>query len=233
MSAQEQAKGGEHRTILKAVVGSQAHGLAGPDSDTDYRGVFVVPTTDILCLGGSARRTSWLERDDAGQVLADDVAWEVGHFLGLATKCNPSILECMAAPAFEADEWGRELRALLPSVWNPKGVRGAFVGYGLNQRKKMLDDKDKRPWKFACAYLRTLAAAECLLATGTVLMDTRGHTLHADLVRFKAGEASKGEIIDLCDQWTVYVEDAFAACRHEPNVAAANDYLLRLRRANW
>lgn len=36
--------------ILKVIVGSQAHGLATPASDFDYRGVFVVPTKEILCV---------------------------------------------------------------------------------------------------------------------------------------------------------------------------------------
>jgi predicted nucleotidyltransferase len=31
-------------TIYAVVVGSRAYGLAGPDSDTDRRGVFLAPT---------------------------------------------------------------------------------------------------------------------------------------------------------------------------------------------
>lgn len=221
------------RTILKALVGSRAHGLANAESDSDFRGVFVVPTSDILRIGGHAKRTSWIERDDSGSAINDDVSWEVAHFLHLATKCNPSILEAMAAPTFEADEWGRELRTLLPFVWNPKAVRDAFVGYGLNQRKKMLDDKDGRPWKYACAYLRTLAAGVHLLTVGEVLVDTRGHEVHPLLVRFKAGDTMKGEVINACEDWTRRIDAALAECRHEPNLEPVNDYLLRLRHAHW
>lgn len=221
------------RTILKALVGSQAHGLAGAASDHDYRGVFVVPTVDILRIGGHTKRTSWIERGDDGSAVADDVSWEVGHFLHLATKCNASILECLAAPTFEADEWGREMRSLLPFMWNPKGVRDAFVGYGLNQRKKMLDDKDGRPWKFACAYLRTLAAGVHLLDTGFVLVETRGHEIHDTLARFKAGDTTKGEVVDVCATWTARIEASFERCRHEPNMEPINDFLLRLRLEHW
>ena len=37
--------------ILKVLVGSQAHGLAGPESDKDFRSVFVMPTTDMFRVG--------------------------------------------------------------------------------------------------------------------------------------------------------------------------------------
>ncbi|MBI2020193.1 nucleotidyltransferase domain-containing protein [Candidatus Daviesbacteria bacterium] len=36
--------------ILKVLVGSKAHGLANKDSDTDYRGVFVESTSEILAM---------------------------------------------------------------------------------------------------------------------------------------------------------------------------------------
>ncbi len=58
-------------TILKVVVGSQAHGLATPESDFDYRGVFVVPTAEILSLNGTTKTTNWIEGKD------DDTSWEL------------------------------------------------------------------------------------------------------------------------------------------------------------
>lgn len=221
------------RTILKALVGSRAHGLANENSDSDYRGVFVVPTSEFLRIGGHTKRTAWIERDESGAVLNDNVSWEVGHFLYLATKCNPSILECLAAPVFDADGWGLELRALLPCVWNPQGVRDAFVGYALSQRQKMLEDKDKRPWKYACAYLRTLAAGEHLLRTGEVLVDMTGHETHGTLARFKDGDATKGDVINVCELWTRRIEDALTTCEHQAHLAPVNEFLLRLRYENW
>lgn len=49
--------------ILKALVGSRAHGLHTETSDYDYRGVHVLPTRDILSLGFKYSGTSWLEGD--------------------------------------------------------------------------------------------------------------------------------------------------------------------------
>lgn len=111
------------RELLKVVVGSQAHGLAGPTSDYDYRGVFAVPTVELLKIGGEdIKHTAWIEGKD------DDTSWEIGKFLFLATKCNPTILEAFLAPVVHADPFSEELRSFFPSVWNSIGVKNAFIG---------------------------------------------------------------------------------------------------------
>ena len=105
--------------ILKALVGSRAHGLAGPDSDADYRGVFVTPTSDLLRIGQRQSDTRWVEGEkaaDIGTAKVDDTAWELGHFLSLATHCNPTILEVFAAPVVAGTPEGYAVRELLPAV---------------------------------------------------------------------------------------------------------------------
>ena len=47
--------------LLKVIVGSRAHGLAGPESDYDYRGVFLHPTSHILSIGAKPKQTDWVE----------------------------------------------------------------------------------------------------------------------------------------------------------------------------
>lgn len=37
------------KQVLKVLVGSRAHGLHNQDSDFDYRGVYVAPTSDNRC----------------------------------------------------------------------------------------------------------------------------------------------------------------------------------------
>lgn len=224
--------------ILKVLVGSRAHGLHTDTSDYDYRGVFVQPTSAIVSLNGTVQQTSWIEGDDrrveqAGNKV-DDTAWEIGHFLRLATHCNPTILEVFAAPVEEITfPEGEDLRKLLPAVWNPKAVRDAFVGYGLNQRKKFLEDKDNRAHKYAVAYFRTLLQAERLLTHGVLTVNFRTHAEYATLMMFKQGLVSVGQVIDKCQQWEQYVREAAANCGHKPDLDQVNDFLLRVRKAHW
>ena len=217
--------------MLKVVVGSRAHGLADPDSDYDYRGVFVNPTREILSLFGSTKQTSWLEKDKPGG--EDDTAWEIGHFLHLALHCNPTILEVFTAPVVEATEEGRALKGLFPAVWHPKRVRDAFVGYGLNQRKKFLERKDARPNKYAGAYLRVLCQAERLLRTGSLVVDMTGHAEFNTLRRWRRGEYQVGEVIDKCLAWQVRVEEVAEACKQQPQPDMVDAFLLEIRRKHW
>ncbi len=231
------------KQILKVIVGSQAHGLATPTSDFDYRGVFLVPTSEILKLGNTKiQQTNWIEGND------DDTSWELGHFLNLATHCNPAILETFLAPMVPVGEqktlftetdkiyekYAEELRSLFRYVWNSNDVKNAFIGYGFNQRKKFLEDKDKRAPKYAAAFLRVLYNAYQLLSTGKFDVDLRGSEVYETVKRFKEGNYSRGEVIDACYTWQTKVEDAF---RKNPNKEAdldpVNDFLLRVRKENW
>lgn len=223
--------------ILKVLVGSRAHGLHTEQSDYDYRGVFVQPTQEILKIGGHVQRTSWVEGRDvkeAGNKI-DDTAWEIGHFLELATHCNPSILEVFAAPVVEeGTNWiGRTLQELFPAVWHPRRVRDAFIGYGLNQRKKFLEDKDQRPHKYAVAYLRVLLQAERLLTHGVLPTNMQYHEEYQTLIAFKTGVVSRGQVIDKCLYWQARVENAAEHCKHEPDLDKVNDFLLDVRRRYW
>ncbi len=217
-------------SILKVIVGSQAHGLATPESDFDYRGVFVTPTSELLKIGGDKNRTtSWIEGKD------DDTSWEIGHFLHLATKCNPTILETFLSPVESITPEGQELRDLFPYIWNSKDVMNAFIGYGLNQRKKFLERKDERPNKYAAAYARSLYNALELLTSGTFTIRIGDIKPIGDTVRkFKNGDYKIGDVIETC----VYLEERVRAAyeanpNKETDMDKVNEFLLKIRQNHW
>lgn len=222
--------------ILRVLVGSRAHGLHSETSDYDYRGVFVHPTEAVLSIvGDKPKDTSWVEHDpkQAGNTI-DDTSWEIGHFLKLSLQCNPTILEVFTAPVVGTPTAeGLELRSVFPYVWDPKRVVDSFVGYGLNQRKKMLEEKDSRPHKYAVAYLRTLIQAERLLTHGVLSVDLKLHAEYQTLMLFRNGMATIGQIVDKCREWQVRVEEAGSHCTHKPNHTAVNDFLLAVRHRYW
>ena len=76
--------------LFEAVVGSRAYGLATASSDTDIKGVFYLPLEYYL----------------GGQYIAqvanasnDEVYYELGRFIELLSKSNPTVLELLASPA--------------------------------------------------------------------------------------------------------------------------------------
>lgn len=213
------------QTILKVLIGSQAHGLAGPESDADYRSVYVIPTEQIFRIGFKAPGTRMAKG------LEDETSWEVGPFLVLAMNCHPLILETLVAPVVTADRWGEELRALLPAMWSPQRAYDAYVGYASNQRRKFLDKKDGRPAKYAVAYLRTLYNLCELLEFGTLTMRVIDTPIGRTLAEIKGGAIRTGDVIDLAEYWMGECTKRLASCRHQPDPKAVDDYLIRLRKA--
>jgi uncharacterized protein len=212
-------------TILKVLVGSQAHGLANPDSDADYRAVFVRPTAEMFRLDAKSPATRWSKHD------SDETAWEIGAFLSLAVQCHPLALETFRAPVLNADTWGQELLGLFPHVWSPKRAYDAFLGYGLNQRTKFLQKKDGRPGKYAAAYIRVLYNLCELLETGTMtvrIVDTPIGDTIADL---KAGHFRMGHVIDLAEHWTQEASRRLGGCHQQADLETVNDFLTCIRTA--
>lgn len=235
--------------ILSVLTGSRAYGLDTPESDYDYHGVYVTPTSELLAIGHNPPKSrTWSESAEQ-----DSVMWEVGHFLFESTKCNPTMLETFIAPVEYATPAGYQLRVLLESVISRQRVYDAILGYAHNQRKKMFDKPDSpaeaqpsdRAWKFAVQYLRVLMQGEHLLRTGGLELNMRALYLSHDgldkfharefLMQVRRGEFTMGHIIDVADGLKRKLELAFteSKMREAPDFDAVNMYLLDLRREVW
>jgi predicted nucleotidyltransferase len=229
--------------ILKTLVGSHAHGLATAESDYDYRGVYVIPTKEILSLNFTYKGSHWLEGEQ------DQTAYEIGHFLQLATRCNPSILEVMVAPMKESlitdfedpdssnyifkRDWGKELRELLPYCWSPKQAFDAFTGYSRNQQKKMLDNHLGRWHKYGTAYLRVLWNLCDLLETGTFSLEVKDPIFKIELQAIRNKEYTVGQIIDSAKKLRQKAERLLPLSKQKPDLSKVNDFLLEVRKEFW
>jgi len=216
------------KEILKVLVGSRAHDLHNELSDYDYRGVFVLPTSEILSLNYKPHNVDWIEGD------IDNTGWEIGHFLKLATKCNPTILETFLSPTQGLTKEGTALRELFPFVWNSTDVKNAFIGYGLNQRKKFLENKNNHARKYAVAYLRTLYNAKELLETGIFTISMKDTEIFDTLMKWKANDWTIGEVIQTCYEWQTKVEEAYEKNKDkQSDLEKVNEFLLTIRKNNW
>jgi predicted nucleotidyltransferase len=158
------------RFLFKVLVGSRAHGLSTEESDYDYRGVHLVQTSEFLVLGPAVELSHPLEG-----AREADTSYELGHFLGMAAKCNPSALEVFRAPVVEDTELGRSLRALFPYLWGSEGVVKAYGGYARQQRYLLRDSgEEMRRRKAATAHVRVLLQGMELLLTGDLHVKVQG-----------------------------------------------------------
>lgn len=223
----------EKVVILKALVGSRGYGVFGEKSDYDYRGVYVIPTTKILSLGYKYKGTHWVEDKEGG---IDDTMYEIGHFLQLATQCNPTILNTLKAPIVEANVWGRSLIDKFCYFMDAKRCYDAFTGYGLNQRKKMLDNKDNRWNQYGAAYVRQLVYLRDLFRDedySFVIIDPEFKKVVRDV---KDKKWSPGKIIDYCSKLRQEIDDIVETQgwpEFGNDIEKVNEFLINVRRAHW
>ncbi|GGB69696.1 hypothetical protein GCM10007424_07090 [Flavobacterium suaedae] len=75
--------------IFECIAGSRAYGLDTPQSDTDIRGVFILPENDFYSLNYV---------DQVNNETNDIVYYELKKFMELCLKNNPNILELLNVP---------------------------------------------------------------------------------------------------------------------------------------
>lgn len=156
----------QDRVIFRCVIGSQAYGLAGDQSDVDRRGIYL-PTADAHW---SLRGVPEQLENDATQ----EVYWEIQKFLTLALKANPNVLECLYTPIVElATPLGAKVLAMRDAFLS-KLVYQTFNGYVLSQFKKMqadLRNQGQVKWKHVMHLIRLLMSGIHVLRHNTVQVD--------------------------------------------------------------
>ncbi len=156
------------KTILtKVVVGSRLHGLEGPNSDWDYRGVHLSPLINVLSPFKKNKNTSFIEGD------IDNTSYELTDFCKGATKGNATILEVFFSDQIiENSAMAQEMRDNWYRFMSTKHFINASRGYAHNQWNKFYNFESKgikeqeRTAKFAIAFLRVMWQCEQFLLTG-------------------------------------------------------------------
>jgi uncharacterized protein len=223
----------DYEVLLSGVVGSTAYGLAGPDSDVDRLGVFAYPTLDLL---GLAARRDTIDSHDP------DVAMhEAAKYVRLALACNPTVLELMFLPQYETvNPLGVELINIRSWFLSAKRVRNAYLGYATQQFRRLeqrggsfdSDIPERRVAKHARHLKRLCHQGFQLYTTGELPIKLENpQDYHA------FGEAVAAGDIGLARQMIAEYEALFDVAPSmlpgEPDTAAAEAWLLRVRRHYW
>jgi len=158
---------------LRVLVGSQAYGLAGPDSDHDYAGFYVVSTEDFWRIDSTPPETI--------QEHKDATFHEVAKFFRLLTNGNLTVTEMLWAPVVSATPFGELVRAHRRCFLSERTVL-SYLGYAKQQQHKInlrgiSSDKahHAQSWKHAAHVLRLCIAGQHLHRTGEVMVDVGEH----------------------------------------------------------
>ncbi len=126
-------KDGEH-IILDCVSGSRAYGLATPTSDTDIKGVFLLPKVRFYGLEYTRQ---------VSNASNDIVYYELGRFMELLSMNNPNILELLNTPEEHVRFKHDALKKIRPETVLSKLCKDTFGKFALSQIKKAKGLKKK------------------------------------------------------------------------------------------
>ena len=145
-----QLKRVKDHTILEVVVGSRAYGINRPDSDTDVKGVCLIPDHRLYT------GLKVFEQQDSGWKEAgegDKCIYHLPKFLKLAGDCNPNIIELLFVNPEHirvCSAMGRKLIANR-QLFLTKRARHTFSGYAhaqlqrIKAHKRWLDNPPSEP----------------------------------------------------------------------------------------
>lgn len=113
--------------LFEGISGSRAYGLSLPSSDTDIKGVFVLPQNSFYGLDYTPQ---------VNDAKNDEVYYELGRFVELLYKNNPNILELLNTPKDCILYEHPLFKKLAPALFLSKKCKDTFAGYAMSQIKK-------------------------------------------------------------------------------------------------
>jgi len=126
------------RLMMRGLIGSRAYNLHAPESDYDYRGVYLETPAQIY---GLERANPTTDGEDENNAV-----YSLKHFVSLLCKGNPNIVEMIWLPDklyTDMDPLFRDTIIANKSRFMSKQISKAYAGYALAQLK--LVAKNGRP----------------------------------------------------------------------------------------
>jgi predicted nucleotidyltransferase len=125
--------------IFKAIVGSQSYGTVTPQSDIDYKGVYMQPIDDLISF-------NYKEQINTSK---DETYYEVRRFLELLQTANPTMLELLYSPkdCIIKTSPQFELIAASREKFLTQKCLMSFGGYAIAQIKKAKGLDKKMNWE--------------------------------------------------------------------------------------
>ncbi|MGV8091381.1 MAG: DNA polymerase beta superfamily protein [Mangrovibacterium sp.] len=113
--------------ILECISGSKAYGLDTPSSDTDIKGVFILPKSKYYGLNYIPQ-----VNNDSNDI----VFYELGRFMDLLSQNNPNILELLNTPESAIIYKHPFLNEIKPELILSKLCNNTFGKFALSQIRK-------------------------------------------------------------------------------------------------
>jgi predicted nucleotidyltransferase len=215
--------------ILEGVTGSQAYGLATESSDLDIKGIYVAPTRDILGL--------FPVHETIDHTDPDWSYHEVGKFVRLAMKGNPSILEMLYLEGYTKIEKHGKMLVDNRYLFLSNVIYKSYGGYAINQARKL----NARRGSFSSATKNRYSkhARHCfrLLWQGRQLLQTGDLTVRVTPEMreqlFAIGELPVDQLVDRFEREFAEFDKTKSVLPDQPDMARINELLLKIRKSTY
>ncbi|MBR8834222.1 MAG: nucleotidyltransferase domain-containing protein [Stigonema ocellatum SAG 48.90 = DSM 106950] len=145
----------ENRTILIGLAGSHGYGLNRPESDYDYRGVFIASKRYYLGFDHIEQKDSGWDKEGIFPFLngnKDTVIYELRKIIQLLSGANPNILELLWLNEYPVLNLVGQHLINHKRIFLSKKVKYTYSGYAFAQIKKiethrkwLLNPPEKKP----------------------------------------------------------------------------------------
>lgn len=214
--------------ILEGITGSKAYGLDTETSDEDIKGIYVVPTIDVLGIKGYPETKDHVDPD-----------WcyhEVGKFIQLAMKGNPTILELLFLDGYTVLEKFGKMLVDNRHLFLNNVIRHSYGGYALSQARKLNarggtygNGRNKRFAKHSRHCLRLLYQGAELLQTGNLTVRVTKE-MREEIFAF--GELPVNEVVNIFEQKFKEFDLIESVLPDKPDIERINDLLIKIRKGN-
>ena len=212
------------KTILQAVTGSVAYGLNHAASDIDKMSIFVAPTVEVAGLHWASRHESF---SDAGPTGDDNTGHEIGKYLRLVLKSNPTLIELMFLNDYEIlDETGKGLIDLRDKILYTEGIRNAYYGYAKAQVERVKREYPNHKPKMARHAVRITHQGLELLTLGTTNVRVSDSEWY-----FSMDEWPSDRLFSYMDAEVSLLNTAESVLRDKPDTRAVAEFLKDVRRS--
>lgn len=223
--------------LLSGTVGSHAYGLATPTSDVDTLSVGLASTESFLGFNPPQGKSASSVRTDP-----DITVHEVGKFLSLCLKANPTVSELLWLEnyGYQHPVFGVELVRLRRTLLGARAVRSAYLGYATSQFHKMehrgdgtfSSDTGNRTAKHARHLMRLLNQGVQLYTTGEMTVRVENPEDYHAFGQLVAKDHERG--LTLAKRRLAEAEEIFDVQRSplpaEPDPSVAEGWLIGTRR---
>lgn len=213
--------------ILEGITGSKAYGLDHADSDEDIKGIYVAPTREILGL--------YPVKETIDHTEPDWTYHEVGKFIQLAMKCNPTILEMLFLDGYKV--LGKHGKMLVDNrhLFLSNIVYKSYGGYAISQARKLNargsfgNGRNKRYEKHARHCFRLLKQGRELLETGTLTVRV-SPAQREEL--FAISKLPVDELVERFEKEFGEFDKIQSVLPDKPDVERINELLLKIRKSS-